>query len=154
MSTRRLILTALACGMAILVAGGVFLVRVAGSRDDRTVTIHRLGEAVRVGDLSVTIVRVDARTDAVQVGIVVDAMAEPAVTSPTDAAAPWTLLVRTLRPAVAPTGAGTPCRGQQIEPGRRLVCELAFAPGEGAAFLAFDWRGDTVRWRLDPATGP
>ena len=151
MSTRRLILTALACGMAILVAGGVFLVRAAGSR--HTVTIYRVGDSVRVGGLSVTVARLDARTDAVQVGVEVDATAAPPV-APTDAAAPWTLLIRTLRPALAPTGDGTACRGQQIESGRRLVCELAFAPGEGAAFLAFDWRGDTVRWRLDPVAGP
>ena len=39
MSTRRLIITALVCGIAILVAGGAFLMRTARNRADLTVNV-------------------------------------------------------------------------------------------------------------------
>ena len=148
MSTRRLIITALVCGMAILLAGGVFLVRVAGDRAERTVTIHRVGDVVRVGDLTVVVTRVTTRADGVQVGVEVDAsgarLAEAA-----DAEAPWSLLVRTPRARLAPLDSERPCRGARIAAGERLACDLAFEAGEGAAFLAFDWLGQAARWRLD-----
>jgi len=147
-STRRLIITALVCGMAILLAGGVFLVRLAGTRADRIVTFHAVGDAVRVGDLTVTVTGVSGRADAVVVGIDVDATAAT-LAFPTDAGAPWSLLLSgKLRAPVAPPAGATACAGQQIASGRRVTCDLAFARGDGTGFLAFDWRGTPVRWRL------
>lgn len=147
MSTRRLIITALVCGMAILVAGGIFLVRVAGSRAERTVAVHTVGEAVRVADLTVTVGRSAPSATAFEIVVTVDASAAT-LAFPTDAETPWSLVVRTARERLAPSSDVTPCRGQQIRSASRLTCALAFAPGEGPAYLAFDWRGATLRWRL------
>ena len=147
MSTRRLILTALVCGMAILVAGGVFLVRVAGSRAERTVAVHAVGEAVAVNDLTVTVVRAATTATTVDLVVTVDATAAT-IAFPTDAETPWSLLIRTPRERLVPNADIAPCRNQQIRGGERLTCALAFAVGDGPAFLAFDWRGATIRWRL------
>ena len=147
MSTRRLIITALVCGMAILVAGGIFLVRVAGSQAERTVAVHAVGDAVRVGDLTVTVDRSLPSATAFEIVVTVDASAAE-LAFPTDAETPWSLLVRTPRDRRTPSSDVSPCRGQQIGTGGRLTCALAFATGEGPAYLAFDWRGATLRWRL------
>jgi hypothetical protein len=146
-STRRLIITALVCGMAILLAGGIFLVRVAGSQAERTVAVHAVGDPVRVADLTVTVDRSIPSATAYEVVVTVDATAA-AIAFPTDAETPWSLLVRTARDRLAPSSAVAPCRGQQIRSGDRLTCALAFGAGDGPAYLAFDWRGATLRWRL------
>lgn len=146
MSTRRLIITALVCGMAILLAGGIFLVRVAANQAEQTVTVHRIGDVVRVGDVAVTVTRVSERPDAVEVGVEIDASGAT-LAQPTDAEAPWSLLIRT--PRQRRDASGTPCRGQTIAGGARLACTVAFEPGDGAAFLSFDLLGDGARWRLD-----
>lgn len=52
MSTRKLILTALVCGLAIVVAGGLKLFQVAGN--DPKVEALRLGESVLVADMTVS----------------------------------------------------------------------------------------------------
>jgi hypothetical protein len=125
----------------------VFLVRVAGSRAERTLTIHRVGDVVRVGDLSVIVTRVTERADAVQIGVEIDARAAR-LAQPADAERPWSLLVRTPRARREATG-DRPCKGQEIAAGATLACDVAFEPGEGAAFLSFDFLGSGARWRLD-----
>jgi hypothetical protein len=56
--------------------------------------------------------------------------------------------VRTPRARRTATG-DRPCQGAKIEPGAVLACDVAFEPGDGAAFLAFDFAGASARWRLD-----
>lgn len=146
MSTRRLIITALVCGMAILLAGGIFLVRVAQDQANNTVTVHRVGDVVRVGQVAVTVTRVSERADAIEVGVEIDATGATLAQS-TDAEEPWSLLVRTPRPRRDATG--TPCRGLAIASGAKLACTVAFEPGDGTAFLSFDLAGSGARWRLD-----
>ena len=53
-STRKLIVVALVCGLAILVAGGIQLFRIAGT-DDRTVEVLAEGEAATVGSVTVSV---------------------------------------------------------------------------------------------------
>ncbi len=53
MRTRTLLLLAIACGLAILVAGTVQLLRLAG--EDEPAPPHTIGEVVHVGDLDVTV---------------------------------------------------------------------------------------------------
>lgn len=53
MKTRTLLLLAVACGLAILLAGGVLLVQIATREDVRPPS--PLGEEVRVGDMTVIV---------------------------------------------------------------------------------------------------
>ena len=56
MSTRKLILTALLCGLAILVAGGVKLFQVAS--DEKRVEVLSFGDEATLGDMTVSVVGV------------------------------------------------------------------------------------------------
>lgn len=144
-STRRLIITALVCGMAILLAGGVFLVRIANNRVE--ITTNRIGDVVRVGDLRVTVVRVTEGADALRVGVEIDAT-DATLAASVDAEERWTLVIGGARDRLEPTG-GTPCRGARIESGRTLTCDLAFAPADGPTYLSFELGEGGARWRLD-----
>lgn len=55
MRTRTLLLLAIVCGLAILVAGGVQLLRLAGDDGDAAENLV-VGDAARAGDLAVTVV--------------------------------------------------------------------------------------------------
>ena len=67
MKTRTLLLLAVVCGMAILVAGTVQLLRVAGQKN--TTTLVRIGETGRAGDATVVVDGVDVQPDAVTVTV-------------------------------------------------------------------------------------
>lgn len=55
MRTRTLLLLAIACGVVILTAGVVQLLRVAGEDDETGASKAVVGEATAIGDLSVTV---------------------------------------------------------------------------------------------------
>lgn len=152
MSTRRLIITALVCGMAILVAGGAFLVRVARNRADLTASVLTVGDSATVGRLVVRVDRFTRRADTVVVGVTIDGSkltSADVPTLPTDAAAPWSMVIRTPRTPVDPTADDGPaCKGLTIDPGRTVTCAVAFQGGDGAPFLAFSSNGAQVQWRL------
>jgi hypothetical protein len=57
MKTRTLLLLALACGLAIMLAGAVFLFQL--STQDELVEPVPIGEQTQVGDMSVTVTNVD-----------------------------------------------------------------------------------------------
>ena len=147
MSTRRLIVTALLCGMAILLAGGVFLVRVA--RDgSNTAVFQPLGQPVQAGDVTVTVATVTPGAGSVVVSVVIDAGGGRAVAPLADAAAPWTLRSGATLDPVAPSAAGTTCRGQGVGAGARVACDLAFSRAGGATYLLFTRDRATYQWRL------
>ena len=135
MSTRKLILAALACGLAILVAGGVFLLNVARNRDELTVPDARpIGEVVQVGPYRAGVLAQERRDDAVVLTVRVTAV--DATLS--DAAAPWSLSIGGLRDPVDVGGLpAPPCSGAGVAVGSALECALAFAPKEGTGFAEF-----------------
>ena len=61
MSTRKLILTALVCGLAIMLAGGFKLFQVA--TDDVEAVVLALGTEQTLGDMVVTVTAVEQRQD-------------------------------------------------------------------------------------------
>ena len=75
MRTRTLLLLAVVCGLAILIAGVVQLLRVAGQDDPpRAVAI---GEPVRVGDMRVTVEGVSERSGSVLVDVELGGVDDP-----------------------------------------------------------------------------
>ncbi|WP_117000708.1 hypothetical protein [Desertimonas flava] len=67
MRTRTLLLLAVGCGLAILVAGTVFLLQLAN--DDQQADFHAVGESVEVGDLHVVVDDYDETDDTATVSV-------------------------------------------------------------------------------------
>ena len=87
MSTRRLILTALVCGLAILVAGGIWLFLLARNEGSTPATVvDQLGTRAAVGPLSVTVLSADVSPSGdVALSVEMEAVSEPV----TDPATGW-----------------------------------------------------------------
>ena len=139
--TRTLLLLAVGCGLAILVAGVVQLLRVAG-QDDPPVAAT-VGEPVRVGDLTVTVVDyTEAGADGR--GHDRDRAASTTPTAPT--ASSWSHPARRSRRAEAmpPACAGTTVAAQR--------CTLTYDLGDGAAgtsrVLLYRRGDEQVRWEM------
>lgn len=150
MSTRKLILAALVCGLAILLAGGVFLVTLAANRDELTVPdALALGTEADVAGVHATVVGVSEGDAAITVNVrvSVDTVAL------TDVGDGWALVVGTARgPVGIPGAAGQPrCAGVALADGT-VECLLAFArgrvPAAGAGFVEYAHDGDRARWRV------
>lgn len=150
-STRKLILTAIACGLAILLSGGVFLVRTARHRDELTITNAAVGDTRMVSGVSAAVQ--SWRRDSDQIVATIHIEVPPSGQSISSADAPWTMLVGTKLTAVPPTGLRTDetaCRGLAVPPGGKATCVLAFAGVAGSPFLAFAVNGAQEQWRLAP----
>ena len=148
MKTRTLITLAVACGLAILVAGAVFLWRVTANRDELTVPeIKAPGQSQQVGPVTAT---VDGSDD---VGTLVVVRVHLQSDQPvSDAGLGWSLVVSgdtTARAPVAlPDGQGVACAGQAVPPGVGLDCALAFPAGDGDRYVAFAVGPTQRQWRL------
>ena len=141
MRTRTLLLLAVACGLVILAAGVVQLLRIAGQGEQ---VLHVLGEEVEVGDLTVVVESYEEAdgiaTLAVTLGGVDDA----------DGADEFRLVAPGGQ--LRPVGAGDdPCKATSLAP---RTCELTFDvfEVEGAGRVLLYRRGDEIaRWQLDAA---
>jgi hypothetical protein len=146
--TRTLILLAMGCGLAILVAGGVFLWRVIANKDELTVPDPaHVGEAQQVGPVRATVV---GSTDDGHV-LLVQAHLESAEHID-DAGSGWSLLIggdlRT--PVDVPLADGRPCAGTALDPGRPIDCAVAFTSADGDRYVAFAAGGQQRLWQLEP----
>ncbi len=140
--TRTLLLLAVACGLAILVAGVVQLLRVANA--DPSTRAVDVGSVVRVGDMAVTVEHVDERPGFVLVAIEIGGVDDPAGTEAFKLVVPGKVLV-------ADPTAGDHCGTTtvQVQP-----CVLAFRlPADaGSSRVLLYQRGDErVRWDLGAA---
>lgn len=139
MSTRRLILAALVCGLAIVLAGGVKLFQIA--TEDEKVTLLSLGEKATLGDMTVSVVSVtpgENRTVVVVSMSGVDGadalegwrmLAGGEVSAPT--AGPWGGLDE---PACATVGDGSE------------RCSVVFPASEGTVNVAYLRAGVQSQW--------
>jgi hypothetical protein len=139
--TRTLLLLAVACGVAILAAGAVLLLRL--TTQDEAAAVVPIGQAVRVGDMSVTVEAVSERPGSVLVDIELGGVDDAS------GADPFRLVVPSgaLRPDAT---AGNHCGATtvQVQP-----CTLAFRlPADaGSSRVLLYQRGDErVRWDLAP----
>ena len=139
MRTRTLLLLAVVCGLAILIAGVVQLLRVAGQDDPpRAVAI---GEPVRVGDMQVTVEDVRERSGSVLVDVELGGVDDA------DGADGFTLTTPGGLIEPDPT-AGNHCGATttRVEP-----CTLAFPLGDGTGstrVLVYQRGDERVRWVL------
>jgi hypothetical protein len=137
--TRTLLLLAVGCGLAILLAGGFQLLRVANQDDPPRAAA--IGEAVRVGDMQVVVEGVAERGGSVLVDIELGGVADP------DGADAFRLVVPAGALEADPT-AGNHCGATTS---RTEPCTLAFrlADDAGSTRVLLYQRGDErVRWDL------
>ena len=137
MSTRKLILTALVCGLAILIAGGVKLIQVAS--DEVAVEVLAFGDEATLGDMTVSVLDVERRPDATLVTVTMTG-----VDLTSGAADGWRLLAdgRVQEPAsVSDTDGCTAVRA-----GAPTRCTVRFEAVESAATVAYVRAGEQRQW--------
>lgn len=137
MSTRKLILTALVCGLAIMLAGGAKLFQVA--TDKAEVEVLSLGARATLGDMTVTVVSIeqlDDRTD-VTVGMAgVDGV---------DGQEGWRLITggKVVSPEGVRAADGGPC-GVKVD--TTVSCIIEFVASTGSVTVAYLRSGEQSQW--------
>ncbi len=144
MRTRTLLLLAVACGLLILVAGVIQLLRIADQ--DENVEFSPLGAEVRVGDLEVVVESYDESSGVAEVSVRLGGVDDQ------DAAAAFRLVVPGESEALAPTGEGDDeCGAVTVAASE---CQLTFDVGEaagGVRVLLVERGDDSARWELADA---
>ncbi len=142
MSTRKLILWALACGVLILAAGTAKLFQT--SQKPVEVQLLALGDSVTLGDMTVSVAAlrdIDDRTlvDVTMVGV-----------AGAQAMDGWKMLAsgKVSDPVMLPMGAGTECTLTQLD--KTLVCTVAFPVSEGTRTVAYIRAGEQRQWATAP----
>lgn len=140
MSTRKLILTALVCGLLIVVAGGVKLFQIAGDEPD--VEALALGTSAKVADMTVSVDAIDQQGTATFVTVTMSGV------EAADALEGWRLL----------TGGKvlSPLRGDDPAPGSNLCvrtmaesptsCVVPFPVSTGSVTVAYLRGGAQSQW--------
>jgi hypothetical protein len=146
-STRRLIVLAMVCGLAILVAGGIQLFRINDSRDQEVVVLT-LGESGTVDGVTATVSDVQRPGPIV---LSVDVAASSASAGVDDLAAAWLVSSggEARQPVAVPTGLGAACPRDPLPAGASSTCLLAFEAGEGDTFARFRVGDRVLVWGLD-----
>ena len=143
MSTRKLILTALICGLAIMLAGGAKLFLIA--TDDTEVQLNALKVQKTLGDMTVSVLSVTQKEDATVVEVSMTGV------DGADAVEGWRLLAggEVMSPNVDLTAAQqNPCTSTQRT--EVVTCEVAFESSTGTATVAYLRSGQQSQWRSKP----
>jgi hypothetical protein len=147
MSTRKLILTALVCGLAILIAGGVKLIQVAS--DEVAVEVLAFGDEATLGDMTVSVLDVEQRADATLVTVTMTG-----VDLTSGAADGWRLLAdgRVQEPAIEngrvqePASVSDTDGCTAVRAGVPTRCTVRFEAVESAATVAYVRAGEQRQW--------
>jgi hypothetical protein len=149
-ATRKLIFAALVCGLAILLAGGVWLVSSSSSDDDSEIDdLLEMGQPATLGGVTATVA--DAQTAGADAVVIVDmSIATGGPSEVTDLSTGWSLLSPT-GAAVTPAPDALPpatiesCTGATTTPGAPTRCAVSFTLSEPTGSLI----GFTAVWERD-----
>ena len=136
MKTRNLLLLALACGLAIMLAGAVFFFQLA-TQDDLEPPVP-IGQATRIGDMAVTVTDVEETRGVLRVTVAIGGTVD-------DDPADEFRLIAAARPI--PLAAST-CAASGVEV---QTCSIAFDVSglDGVSRVLFYERGEEqARWVL------
>ncbi len=138
MSTRKLILTALLCGVLIIGAGGFKLWQTV--RDGNEVTLLALGTSAKVGEMTARVdgIEVNSERTLVRVSLVgVDGA---------NAKDGWKLLSggEISEPISLPPGSGTECATTSLT--LETSCTIAFPVSKGTRTVAYVRAGEQRQW--------
>ena len=146
MSTRRLIISALVCGLAILLAGAVMLIRLASDREDFTVRLFTADQPATIDGVRVRIASVERSGGVARIVVNVDTPADHGLA---DAGLGFALNIGGLRDPESPPAADVPaCRGLAVASAQSVSCALAFSDRSGSATLAYAAHGEQAKWSL------
>lgn len=142
MRTRTLLLLAVSCGLVILVAGGIWLLRLDGADEPGSVTFG-IGDTAQAGDLRITVLGATERDGTMEVEVrtsgVDDARAFEA----------FTLLTADLLSPVDPGDDPAGCRATTVaEQTCTLQYDTSAAPTDGVRVLVVRRGEDVRRWSL------
>ena len=142
MSTRKLILWALICGVVILVAGTAKLFQT--SQKPVEVQLLALGDSVTLGDMTVSVTALRDTADRTLVDVTMVGVAEA------QAMDGWKMLAsgEVSDPVMLPVGAGTECTLTQLD--ETLTCTVAFPVSEGTRTVAYIRAGEQRQWATAP----
>ena len=142
MSTRKLILWALVCGVLILAAGTAKLFQT--SQKPVEVQLLALGDSVTLGDMTVSVTALRDTDDRTLVDVTMVGVAEA------QAMDGWKMLAagKVSDPVMLPIGAGTECTLTQLD--KTLVCNVAFPVSEGTRTVAYIRAGEQRQWATAP----
>jgi len=135
-STRKLIIASLVCGLLILVAGSAKLLQTANDPQEAP-RLYAIGTTVQVGDLDVTVSSLRVTAEQTLVEITMDNFsAVPMGSSPLDG---WSML--------ANGEITTPQASSQCVSGiSSVTCVLEFVVAVGTPTLVFARDGDKSQW--------
>lgn len=139
MSTRKLILTALICGLAIMLAGGAKLFFMVN--DDVTVKVLNFGDSATLSDMTVTVNDVQQDESGTYVSVTMSGV------DGADAREGWRLLAggEVLAPSGSvPASVGVACDTTQVTSSAQ--CHVAFAPSSGSVTIAYLRAGTQSQW--------
>ena len=138
MSTRKLILAALFCGLLIVVAGGVKLFQTV--RDGNKASLLELGESVTLGDMTIRVdgVRITENRTLVDVALV--------GVEDASAVEGWRLLAggKISEPVSLPVGEGNECSTTKLDV--ESICTIAFPVSKGTRTVAYIRAGEQRQW--------
>ena len=142
MSTRKLILWALICGVLILFAGGAKLFQT--SQKPVEVQLLALGDSVTLGDMTVSVTALRDTADRTLVDVTMGGVAEA------QAMDGWMMLAsgEVSDPVMLPVGAGTECTLTKLA--ETLTCTIAFPVSEGTRTIAYVRAGEQRQWATAP----
>jgi hypothetical protein len=142
MSTRKLILWALVCGVLILAAGTAKLFQT--SQKPVEVQLLELGESVTLGDMTVSVTALRDTADRTLVDVTMVGVAEA------QAMDGWKMLAsgEVSDPVMLPVGAGTECTLTKLA--ETLTCTVAFPVSEGTRTVAYVRAGEQRQWVTAP----
>ncbi len=142
MRTRTLLLLAVSCGLVILVAGGVWLLRLDGANESGSV-IFRIGDTAQAGDLRVTVVSATERDGTMEVEVRTSGVDDPSGFDD------FTLLTADLLSPVDTGDDPDGCRATTVaEQSCTLRYDTSAAPTEGVRVLVVRRGEDVRRWSL------
>ena len=142
MSTRKLILWALICGVLILFAGSAKLFQT--SQKPVEVQLLALGDSVTLGDMTVSVTALRDTADRTLVDVTMGGVAEA------QAMDGWMMLAsgEVSDPVMLPVGAGTECTLTKLA--ETLTCTIAFPVSEGTRTIAYVRAGEQRQWATAP----
>ena len=142
MSTRKLILWALICGVVILFAGTAKLFQT--SQKPVEVQLLALGDSVTLGDMTVSVTALRDTADQTLVDVTMVGVAEA------QAMDGWKMLAsgEVSDPVMLPVGAGTECTLTKLA--ETLTCTVAFPVSEGTRTVAYIRAGEQRQWATAP----
>ena len=142
MSTRKLIMWAMFCGVLILGAGLFKLWQTTG--DGAKVQLLQLGDSALLGDMTVAVNSVSNSATQTLVEVSMQGV------EGADALSGWRMLVGAVISEAQPLsdGSGTPCTTTKLaEP---TVCMVAFPVSEGTPTIAYIRAGQQEQWATTP----